>query len=379
MKRAIEEISVVVSTKNAKSCRVRLKKMETVKSHIVAVVVEEGVEDLPTSTFRGLKHLQRCVLPTTLKEIPNACFAECKSLREVIMPSVTAIGQHAFVDCVSLENVLLPEGLKEIFNGVFLGCKSLKTIRIPDGCDFKYKVRPSGVYANRKGYEFAGCNSLIEVEIPASLVSITKTSFDGCRKMKVTVSPDNPVWCAENGELKLRPDPILPPSVTILYLHTENYYVVSEFVSGTVSDKDLVFGEIHEAGAELDSLVLWTGKSWDERAEVLSAVNCAEEQVREETEESPREHCVLSKFWRAEKMPYIGSVKVVAAGAFDVAKLRLHYNVVKLPGRELRLLTGVEYEGGEAMLSMGSEYCPQKWLTPSNVQAFWQHEIIDQG
>lgn len=65
------------------------------------------------------------------------CFANCKCVREFIIPdTVSEIGYRAFRDCRGLRRVILPKNLKKISYGLFAFCYLENTeIVIPEGLE----------------------------------------------------------------------------------------------------------------------------------------------------------------------------------------------------------------------------------------------------
>lgn len=61
--------------------------------------------------------MKRIVLPTSLKCIGEGAFSDCNSLNEVIIlsSSVTSIDNHAFGGCKSLQSIIVPKGQTERF------------------------------------------------------------------------------------------------------------------------------------------------------------------------------------------------------------------------------------------------------------------------
>jgi hypothetical protein len=59
-------------------------------------------------------------------------FSGCAGLREVIIPpSVTKLGNHAFLCCTALTQVAIPASVKEIGNRAFSGCTGLAEVSLP--------------------------------------------------------------------------------------------------------------------------------------------------------------------------------------------------------------------------------------------------------
>ena len=68
----------------------------------------------------------------SVREIPDACFANCSNLTSVTLPtSITNIGAYAFYNCINLKNVVFKEGLISIGDGAFAKCESIEKISLP--------------------------------------------------------------------------------------------------------------------------------------------------------------------------------------------------------------------------------------------------------
>ena len=82
---------------------------------------EKAVIVIPEK-FRGL--------PVTA--IADDGFAECRNLKEIILPSsIQIIGYEAFFLCSALEHINLPDSITTIYRHAFYGCTSLKELNLP--------------------------------------------------------------------------------------------------------------------------------------------------------------------------------------------------------------------------------------------------------
>lgn len=114
---------------------------------------------------------------------------------DIVIPSqydgkfVTSIGEYAFSNCVSLENITLPDGLTSIGKWAFQNCASLTSITLSDSL------------MNIGERAFSICQSLTSITIPDSVTSIGERAFSGCTNLGITVSENNPNYCSINGVL----------------------------------------------------------------------------------------------------------------------------------------------------------------------------------
>ena len=97
---------------------------------------------------------------TGVKELPNSAFDNCYNMKSVSLPSsLKVIGSYAFSNCACLQSITLPSHLEKLGEHAFQDC------------------------------------DLEEIFIPASVASISPSTFNGNHRLrKVVVSKDNPVY-----------------------------------------------------------------------------------------------------------------------------------------------------------------------------------------
>lgn len=133
---------------------------------------EGGLEN--AGIFAG-DYLGNVILPKGMTKINKGLFAGCTKLKTVTLPTdgqLTTIGDHAFYDCVELENIVIPNSVTSLSNGVFRNCRSLKSVKLP----IHLTALPNNL--------FAGCESLESIDIPASVVGFGSCTFTGCSGLK---------------------------------------------------------------------------------------------------------------------------------------------------------------------------------------------------
>ncbi|MBN2651518.1 MAG: leucine-rich repeat domain-containing protein [Spirochaetales bacterium] len=108
-------------------------------------------------------------MPDSVVQVGNAAFSNCKSLEEIsFSENVTHIGDTAFYNCVGLKSITLPNKVTRIGNDSFRGCKSLVSFKIPKSvksigdraflnCDGLTEFL---VYRSSYGYKWAKTNKL---------------------------------------------------------------------------------------------------------------------------------------------------------------------------------------------------------------------------
>lgn len=131
------------------------------------------------NAYSSRSHVQRVVLPDSVKAFGGA-FGACFSLKEVVLPpSLTKISVMPFEACTALESITLPDSVTSIGLAAFGECAGLMQIDIPEG------VTHIGAAA------FAGCIKLTNIEIPQGVTYIAKQAFENCYSLTSIVIPDS--------------------------------------------------------------------------------------------------------------------------------------------------------------------------------------------
>lgn len=96
-------------------------------------------------------------IPNTVIKLWDGVFKDNTGITEIIFeksdtPREIEIGKEVFTNCTSLLKIELPDGLTSISEGLFTGCSSLKYIYVPNTI--------TSIGANA----FSGCSSLAEIE-----------------------------------------------------------------------------------------------------------------------------------------------------------------------------------------------------------------------
>ncbi|MBR5427243.1 MAG: leucine-rich repeat protein [Clostridia bacterium] len=163
--------------------------------NLADMTVPKGVTAIGNGVFAYCEKLADVKLPDGITEIGSETFRNCKSLTALKLPSaITEIPYNLFANCASLESMEIPNGVTVINSGAFANCEKMTTVSIPDGVT----TIDNGWSENGT---FAGCRSLNELRIPASLTEVSPMAFCGGVK-KFTVSPQNTAFIAgEDGVL----------------------------------------------------------------------------------------------------------------------------------------------------------------------------------
>lgn len=174
-------------------------------ANILGTVEIEGtgypVAAIGNGAFMDCMSLESVTLPQGLRDIGESAFQSCASLASITVPEgVTAIGYYAFSACTSLASVTLPEGLASLGDGAFTACRALPGITLPSTlasigyaafmeCSaLESIVLPSSLEVV-SNYAFQRCGSLADVTIPEGVAAIGEFAFADCQSLDAITLP----------------------------------------------------------------------------------------------------------------------------------------------------------------------------------------------
>ena len=129
-------------------------------------------------------------------------------LQDDVHIPVTAIGDYAFQNNLTLGFVKIHDGITSIGTEAFSGCKQLKYIIIPNsvtsiGNDAFYKCSSltsvtfgeNSQLTSIESSAFSGCSSLDSIHIPSSVTKISGWAINGCSSLKsIIVDEKNQIY-----------------------------------------------------------------------------------------------------------------------------------------------------------------------------------------
>ena len=147
--------------------------------------VADGPTSVPSALVKGCENLQTVMFTgrtQNLTVIEAAAFKETKMLTTISLPeAVKTISKEAFYHS-AIQSIHLPKNLKQIGTMAFAG-NGLKNIVIPN------KTKKLGDYA------FRNCTELTEVTLPESVTKIPSGIFEGCCSLKTINAPNVDTVC----------------------------------------------------------------------------------------------------------------------------------------------------------------------------------------
>lgn len=174
----MEHLQKVIIPASVKA--VRLKAFESSKN-LARVEFATGTQctDIAQRAFYGCSKLDEVVLPNALTMLNRELFRKCEGLKKITLPSsLTTVGEWAMAECVTLPGLTLPAKVASLENSAFSGCSKLASLTFPASVE--------GVGA----LCFQDCAALQSVDFKVTRpISIGESAFKGCTAMnKVTVA-----------------------------------------------------------------------------------------------------------------------------------------------------------------------------------------------
>ena len=163
---------------------------DTYRHQITELVVESGIETIPSRKFNEYYYLTTVTLKD-VQSIKDHAFTSCKALKTISMPKVTSIGDLAFLGC-AFETVELPQNSVEIGESTFQQCTSLTSINLENAskigagafsyCSQLKKADLSNVTFLGES-AFKECPVLETLTLGSGITEIPESAFSHCVKL----------------------------------------------------------------------------------------------------------------------------------------------------------------------------------------------------
>ncbi|MCL2044642.1 MAG: leucine-rich repeat domain-containing protein [Treponema sp.] len=116
--------------------------------------------------------LKTVVIGSTVRKIPDYLLTGASMVTSLTINSgVTAIGRHAFRDCIGLTNIVLPDSVTSIGNAAFSGCRALASVTLGS----EIIIIGNGAFAD---------SGITEITIPQSITTVEDAAFSGCTRLR---------------------------------------------------------------------------------------------------------------------------------------------------------------------------------------------------
>ncbi len=146
-------------------------------SDITAIYFPDSVLKIGEGAFGNCVSLENIdVNKTTF--VGDEAFYGCEKLTDVTLPEAVSLGVSAFENCLALTSVYIPKRINAGLIPVraFYGCESLVRVDVPEVIGFAVKDGVSSAFGN--------CSSLEDISFINSFSSIAGFAFAGCSSIK---------------------------------------------------------------------------------------------------------------------------------------------------------------------------------------------------
>ena len=134
------------------------------------VTINGNITALNNSCFSGWGGLTNIIIPSTITNIGESCFAQSGLVEIDIPSSITTIANGMFTRCYDLTTINLPSTITSIGEGCFDSCSSLRYINIPNNV------------SNIGAACFQG-SGLISIDIPSNVTNLPSACFSNCTNL----------------------------------------------------------------------------------------------------------------------------------------------------------------------------------------------------
>lgn len=150
-----------------------------------------NVNKIGEYAFYECKSLQEVTIPQNIYKIGEYAFSSCSELKKVtISKGVGIIGDCAFFNCYALEEIKIPESVTTISRQVFSYDSSLKKIDVDD--NNKNYCSKDGVLYSKDKKELIKVPALVEDAYIAGVTDLIDfNAFEDCKSLKTLAIPDS--------------------------------------------------------------------------------------------------------------------------------------------------------------------------------------------
>jgi hypothetical protein len=172
-------------------------------SMVKKVNIGNKVTSIGQYAFQNFYSLEELTISNSVTSIGNTSLQNCHSIKSVAIPSgVTSMGNYVFSSCESLSSVQFPSSVTSVGTNLLEYCSSLKRVSLPENItslgnntfhtcySLKKVIVPNGV-TSMGASVFLQCKSLEKVILPSNLTTVGNTMFSNCHTLQKAYLPDS--------------------------------------------------------------------------------------------------------------------------------------------------------------------------------------------
>jgi hypothetical protein len=159
------------------------------------IKIPDKVTNISYDAFGKCSSLKNIEIPQSVISILSHAFCNCKSLKNIKIPSsVTTIENYVFDYCPSLESIIVEAGnpAYKSVDGVLFNKDQTHIIRFPQKHKSTGYIIPNTVIYVLQ-HAFQDCISLENVIIPKSVKSLGRYAFSGCKSLENILIPKDAI------------------------------------------------------------------------------------------------------------------------------------------------------------------------------------------
>ena len=138
-------------------------------TNFLKITIGEDIEAIGNNAFIDLDSLQDLIIGNNVLTIGDYAFSECGNLVNIHMPdTIISLGNYSFSECISLTNLDLPNSIYSIGDYAFSECDGLIYLEVPSS------VMSIGKYC------FKSCSAMTSITLGENITTIGNYAFDGC-------------------------------------------------------------------------------------------------------------------------------------------------------------------------------------------------------
>jgi uncharacterized repeat protein (TIGR02543 family) len=161
--------------------------------HIPSIYLEKAISSIGEFAFYNINSIENVTIPSNIESIGYSAFYNCSNLENVtISDGVIEIGQNAFANCFKLTSIFIPSSVSHIEMDSFWNNKELTSITV-DSENISYSSENGVLFNKQKSllivYPIGKTESTYEVS--STVTHLASSSFANCTNLIDIIIPSS--------------------------------------------------------------------------------------------------------------------------------------------------------------------------------------------